>query len=64
MNGPLIFQIILGVLVANAITLLGVYAVAKSNQTEAKFGEASIRYIIMGLICAALTVVVLFAARG
>lgn len=53
--GQPFFQIVLGVLVANAVTLLGVYSLAKMNRTELNTGQASVRYIVMWLICLAVT---------
>ena len=64
MNGPLIFQIMAAVLAANAITLLGIYSIAKMNKTELREGTAATRYIVMLLITAALAAAVSLLAQG
>ena len=66
MNGlsPDFFDMVFAVLAGNAITLLGIYAVAKANRTEIETGEAATRYIIMGLVCAGLGLLVVWAAQA
>lgn len=64
MTGPLIFQIILGVIAANIVTLLGVYSIAQMNRTQLALGQASVRSILMWLACLAIIGLILFAALG
>lgn len=61
---PDFFDMVFAVLCGNAITLLGIYAVAKANRTEAETGEAATRYIVMGLVCAGLAGLVLWGAQS